>query len=60
MLSLVHWLMYAASVGGKDMNWLAGVYCHGEEAFASNIVAFLKPPSTLYDVWDAGRTAEYM
>ena len=58
-MSLVHWLMYAASVGGKERNWLAGLHCHGEEAFASRAVVLLKRSFRLKGAGEAGRTVEY-
>lgn len=42
MLSLVHWLMYAASEGANDMNSVAGWYDHGEVVLGS-IVELLSP-----------------
>jgi len=57
MLSLVHWLMYAASEGVNDMNSLAGWYDHGDVALGS-IVELLGPSLRLYGAGCAGRTVE--
>lgn len=52
--------MYAASEGSKDMNWLAGSYCHSDAAFGSHAVPLPEfGPRSCEGVFK-GRTEEYM
>jgi hypothetical protein len=57
-LSLVNWLMYAASVGLNDKNVLAGSKCHGDEGASKEELELVESPSfRLYGAPRDGRTA---